>query len=1079
MQSFRKPNPLSAITNLAIMLLLLIFYLAIAQLTRTAVHSQNTNNNNTKTVSRIVYTNGQLRQIGRSTLCSKSAHCLRYLSVCAKSTDDSLSQETQTHTTKKARRKRRGGKRKQKKTQTITNCKSENLKCQRSRHLRCSLFNAQAATSKTVLMNDLITDLDTDLMVITESWLKPVGDEAKIEEITPPGFTPASLPRLTGTGGGVLVVHKTSISCKPTPLNYKSFEGHELRLQHSSGITSTKLIAIYRPPPSRKNKLTKPMFIEEFEDLLDRYAAETGQIILLGDINFHYDSITDCYTNKLKTMLHNRNLRQIVEVPTHIKKHTLDWIIIRDDDSCISNLEVLDKALSDHCVISFDIFTEKPEHQKRSIKTRNLKNLDQTDWSNHFKSLSAQRLTSNNPDCLAISYNKSLETLLDKHAPLTTRTVTDRPSAPWLNSEVKEQRRVRRQAERAWRKEKTTVKRQIYQHQHLVVKNTINKAKKDFYRSKIMECSTSKALFRVTNELSGKPKQTPLPDNVPKDTLPDYFCNYFNDKIAKLRNELDEKDGDPSYESFSGDKWEDFQLVDSKVVKDIIVSSAPKTCVLDPIPSYLVQEHIDDLVNIIASIINSSLRDGVVPSVFKTAAITPLLKKAGLDQNILKNFRPVSNLPFVSKVLEKVVLTQLNNHLKKNGLIEPFQSAYKAGHCTETALLRISSDLLNAADEGLVTMLSLIDLSAAFDTIDHGILLKRLSVTFGISGNTLKWFTSYLSDRRFFVLVEGIKSSPKPLKYGVPQGSVLGPILYSIYTFPLGNLIRKYNIPFHMYADDTQLYKSSRPSDIHNLISSVKSCIEGVREWMAPNKLKMNEEKTEIIPISTSQKLNSVNVGTIIIGNDLVPFSKKAKNLGVLLDNDMSMESYVNHICKVAYLELRRIGHIRQYLDVKETATLVSSFILSRLDYCNSLLAGVNNEKINKLQRIQNSAAKLVLKKRKHDHVTPLLKELHWLPVKARITYKLALTAFKCKHTDYPSYLSELLVPYTPMRQLRSSTTNKLSLPRVNLKNYGERAFTFTGPLAWNSLPESVRNTTSLDQFKVLLKTHLFIEYFH
>ena len=277
-----------------------------------------------------------------------------------------------------------------------------------------------------------------------------------------------------------------------------------------------------------------------------------------------------------------------------------------------------------------------------------------------------------------------------------------------------------------------------------------------------------------------------------------------------------------------------FHAVDSNTVKTIVMKSAPKSCSLDPIPSDLLQQHIDDIIDVMTNLINASLRDGVVPPAFKTAAITPLIKKPSLDPNNLKNFRPVSNLPFISKILEKVVLEQLKNHLGKNNLVEPFQSAYRENHCTETALLRITCDLLNAADEGMVPILSLLDLSAAFDTLDHHIMLQRLSLSFGLSGTVLKWFSSYLTGRHFFVIIDGIKSDLTPLEFGVPQGSVLGPMLYTLYTLPLGNVIRQHLTPFHMYADDTQLYMSAKPSDTTKLIMNVQSCIEAVKAWMAP-----------------------------------------------------------------------------------------------------------------------------------------------------------------------------------------------------------------------------------------------------
>ena len=239
---------------------------------------------------------------------------------------------------------------------------------------------------------------------------------------------------------------------------------------------------------------------------------------------------------------------------------------------------------------------------------------------------------------------------------------------------------------------------------------------------------------------------------------------------------------------------------------------------MDPIPTSLVHIKIDGLVPLITTSVNASISEGTVPSCFKVASVSLLLKKPGLDRDDVKNYHPVSNLPFSPKVLEKMVLYQPKYHLSKNELFEPFQSAYRENHSTETALLRMCCDLLNAADEGLIFVISLLDLSAAFDTSDHKIMLNRLSDMFGLSGCVLDWFRSYLCNRSFFVVVERKQSQPQPLEFGVSQGYVLGTVLYTMYTSPLGNLIKHHPMPYHLYADDTQLYKSAKASQILSVL---------------------------------------------------------------------------------------------------------------------------------------------------------------------------------------------------------------------------------------------------------------------
>ena len=496
-------------------------------------------------------------------------------------------------------------------------------------------------------------------------------------------------------------------------------------------------------------------------------------------------------------------------------------------------------------------------------------------------------------------------------------------------------------------------------------------------------------------------------------------------------------------------------------------------------PTNLLLQHLDTLLPKITEIINDSLNSGSVPSIFKNASVKPLLKKPSLDNNMLKNYRPVSNLSFLSKLLERVVQKQLFAYLNANKLLPLSQSAYRPHHSTETALLKVMNDLMLAMDRDEVSVLTLLDLSAAFDTIDHGILTQRLFSLYGITDSALKWFQSYLGNRTQCVTIDGISSDSTPLSFGVPQGSVLGPILFILYTKPLESVIASHSVLSQSFADDTQMYASGPPNNVLASVNSIEKCASDVKVWMTQNKLKLNDEKTEVLLIKP-KKMNvaDASLSSLKIGTAQVTFTDKARDLGFTVSSDLSLQSHVSAICQSANYEIRKIAAVRPFLSVEATKKLVCAFVLSRLDLFNSLLCGCDKKFTDQLQLVQNNAARLIMRTSRRNHISPVLRDLHWLKIKERIDYKLCTLCYGFFVNDCPSYFSSLLTKYScPRPNTRSSTDSRLlkSFSRdVNRVTHGERTFSFCAPLIWNSLPFDIRHKPSVESFKVALKTYLF-----
>ncbi|KAJ0005966.1 hypothetical protein NQD34_015860 [Periophthalmus magnuspinnatus] len=291
-----------------------------------------------------------------------------------------------------------------------------------------------------------------------------------------------------------------------------------------------------------------------------------------------------------------------------------------------------------------------------------------------------------------------------------------------------------------------------------------------------------------------------------------------------------------------------FVLVNAERLDEVFSSVRLTTCLFDPIPTRFFKSLYESFRDELLNMMNYSLQRGVFPTAFKAAVVRPLLKKSNLDFNDFNNYRPVSNLPFLSKILEKLVFTQLNYFLNTQNILEECQSGFRVNHSTETALTKILNDFRLNYDSKQATVLVLLDLSAAFDTVDHTILLNRLKHLVGLSGTVHKWFTSYLTDRTFKVSLDTCSSQVHKITCGMPQGSILGPILFNLYMLPLGDVIRRHGISFHSYADDTQLYNSMSPDDTSPM-DALFNCILDITSWMAENVLQLNQDKTEVLII--------------------------------------------------------------------------------------------------------------------------------------------------------------------------------------------------------------------------------------
>ena len=961
-------------------------------------------------------------------------------------------------------------------------------------------------SNKTTAIYDFIVSNDLDIFAVTESWMKGKGND-KVEriyehEILPKTHHMINMPRPDGRkGGGIAVFHRKELRIEvleSSGTSSKQFEYAVCLVKIDKVVI--RLIVVYRPVPTKANKLNKKLFWKDFENFIDKHACCSEEIIITGDLNFHLDKPSHPDTLHLNCLLEEYNLIQKIEEPTHSAGHTLDIFVIREDCDIITSYNISHaglcnddgKVINDHYAVHWSLSIIKLVPEIKEISFRNIKGID---YESMLFDISQSELshisctTELSADQLVTLYNHTLLTILNKHAPLITKSVRSRSNTEWYTNDMQVAKREKRQAERLWRRTGLTIHRKVYLKKCANMNKRATKAKLNHFSSKVIAAGRNqKAIHKIANSLTGGKIKNVLPSSDCQLSLANRFSKFFKKKVEDIRKDLKDalfSDNEfipviSKFDSVCQNYLAHFQNASVEEITKFILESNNKNCELDPIPTIVLKKAIHLLAPFITLIINKTFSEGSVPISLKEALVRPALKKPSLDPDQIKNYRPVSNLPYLSKILEKTVNSRLDSHLEGNGLLDIFQSAYRKGHSTETALLRIVNDVLLALDEGKATLLIMLDVSAAFDVVDHERLLDRHNKYFGITEKALDWMSSYLKDRKQSVKIESKQSEIQNVESGFPQGSVLGGTKYIMYESPLANLLDSHDVEHHYYADDGSVYTSfmlQNQNEVQNAIIKLELCLSDVYSWMTANMLKMNDDKTEVILFAPKKLLSGINEISIRVNSEIVHPKSEVESLGVMLDATLNMKKQIISVTKSCYYNLRNISKIRKYLTQEAAKSLVNSTVISKLDYCNSLLSGIPKYLVKKLQRVQNYAARLVKKSGRRGSITRQLKDLHWLPVLERIQFKVLLVVYKSLNGLAPMYLRNLLDYYNPGRTLRSSNRHLLIERRFSSK-FGSRSFTCIAPRMWNKLPLDIRNAESVPLFKTKLKTYFFNKVF-
>ena len=665
----------------------------------------------------------------------------------------------------------------------------------------------------------------------------------------------------------------------------------------------------------------------------------------------------------------------------------------------------------------------------------------------------------------------------NKNIPLVRNKPPKRSKHPWITKGILKSIKTRNHLYRLALNSQCNLQLQTYQKYRNKLTSIIRLSRKMYYSEEIESNNSNvNALWSTVNDLLGKSKKD-SPDVFLDDNCryqePEQISNAFNTYFTNIGPTLAAKiDTDKCFSRYLKDPCENslfFVPTNICEITNIVLSlKNSKSSGFDEISVGLLKQIIHYISPPLCHIFNLSLSNGQCPVSLKVAKVIPVFKNKG-DPSEIKNYRPISLLPSMSKILEKIVYKRLYNFLEKNDILTHNQFGFRQGHSTELAIIQLCNRIIESFVNKKHTIGVFMDLSKAFDTIDHSILLYKLKF-YGVRGTALHWFEDYLSNRKQFVFFQSKNSHISNINCGVPQGSILGPLLFLIY---VNDIIHSSPVlSFTLFADDTNVLCTD--TNPNTLEATLNNELINISQWFKCNKLSLNIEKTNFIHFRISRS-NNVQCNINIENIPLIE-KKATKFLGITLESTLS---WTEHIQKVHSYVSRNIGilyKLQDFLNEKSLFTLYNGLVLPHINYCNIIWGNCGQTKINSILLLQKKALRIVTHSPYRASTEPLFSNLKTLKINEIHTLQTGSFMFKYSHKLLPRTFHETFHQNSSIHSYPTRRSNDYHLenPKTTI---AQRSVKHHGPDIWNSLPAQLKSIKSLKTFKVHLKSHLLSEY--
>jgi hypothetical protein len=855
-----------------------------------------------------------------------------------------------------------------------------------------------------------------------------------------------------------------------------------------------KIVCLYRSP-------SYP--VEEFLNFFDKWLEENEEdeckTIVVGDFNINLNKKDDVITRETKDIFQGRGYKQLVNFNTRVAKTSaslIDFVLVKMLNVAVSRHK--QHKVGDHETIKIhcDFFNTK-RNVPKLIEIRDWKNFNfeelRVNLSQKMVWLNEMHLSNDEKAAALSDIIESLVNALLKHKVIYTSGGATQQ--PWYTEEMNEQRKCRDRAKEAEFSAATVARKEAertgapldeatielctklhaeYQKERNKYTNMCKKGEKEFYYEKIDKVKNDSAkMWKTLKSLVSENKNDKKSDiTVSFDSsftasTEDNFNYFFVESIESIVKSIPDV-GQIEKEMLSDIPQHDecnFRFREIELLELVnIVKNLKSTAVPNNVNLNVLLNIFDTIQETLLKIVNGAIREGSYPQAWKKSMVIPIPKIKTAKEP--QEFRPINILPLFEKVLEIVLQKQILEYLKENSILYDLQSGFRENHSCESAIQYILESWRKMAEEGKVTIAVFLDFKRAFETIDRELLLQKLE-KYGFSKESVTLLRSFLTDRKQYVFVNGKKSEEINVDIGVPQGSVLGPLLFILYINDLPLQLKR--VLVKIFADDTMLSVSHKNYAAAATILNQE--LEIVTAWLKMNKVKLNASKSKFMVIAQSKnKLTSiqgeVESHQIEIDNEPLERVLVFKYLGVMIDCCLKFEDHVSYVIKKAGKKISYLGRLRNKLSTSTKKLIYNSIVAPHFDYCATVFWQTNEENLQKLQKLQNIAMRHILNCKRRTSTNHMLRELGWLDMRKKLELSVLVMVKKIVNgNDLPPYMSENVKYNKDVHAYETRSRDHLHVKRVS-GVFAEKSLCHSGFVRYNSLPNEVKNTEKINAFK-------------